>query len=148
MTIQRSMVRGIAVLGAAASAMVVAPAVSSAAPAAATGTRANEAANVQTAPTAVKGVDAGICGYSGGKQRGCVSFKSYGEILTVCDTRADGRKVYGQLRSGNRILTLLDRNGAKKGCYAANLRIPEGTPIAVRVVVEGLGYTRWDYGRA
>lgn len=148
MKIQRSMVRGIAVLGAAVSAGVMAPTVGSAAPAQEAGSRANEAANVQTAPTAVRGVNAGACLAYRGTVRGCAGFAARGEILTVCDTRGDNRKVYGQLYYRGRVVTLLDRNGVKKPCYAVNLSIREGTRVYVRVGVQGIGWSRWARGVA
>lgn len=148
MRIQRSMVRGIAVLGAAVSAGVMAPTVGSAAPAQETGSRSNEAANVQTAPTAARGANAGVCLAYRGTIRGCAGFAARGEILTVCDTRGDSRKVYGQLYYAGKVVTLLDRNGAKRPCYAANLSIREGTRVLVRVGVEGIGWSKWARGVA
>jgi hypothetical protein len=148
MKIQRSMVRGIAVLGAAVSAGVMAPTVGSAAPAQETGSRSNEAANVQTAPTAARGVNAVACLRYAGTTRGCAGFAARGEILTVCDTRGDNRKVYGQLYYRGKVVTLLDRNGAKKPCYAVNLSIREGHRVYVRVGVQGLGWSGWARGIA
>jgi len=149
MRIQRSMVRGLAVLGAAASAMVMAPTVSSAAPAQASGTTANQAANVQMAPTATTGANAAACLAYRGTVRGCAGFTARGEILGVCDRRADGRNVVGQLYWAGKIrASVLDRNGAKSPCYGLNLSIREGTPVWVRVWVEGLGYSGWARGTA
>jgi hypothetical protein len=149
MTIQRSMVRGIAVLGAAVSAGVMAPTVSTAAPAQESGSRANEAANVQTAPTATRGTNVAVCKAYAGTIRGCAGFTARGEILGVCDRRADGRKVVGQLYWAGKVrATVLDRNGAKAPCYGVNLSIREGTPVWVRVGVEGLGFSRWYRGTA
>ena len=149
MRIQRSMVRGIAVLGAAVSAGVMAPTVSSAAPAQESGSTKTQAAAVQTAPTATRGANVTVCKAYGGTIRGCAGFQAYDEILAVCDRRADGRRVVGQAYWAGKIrATVEDRNGATKPCYGKDLSIAEGTAVWVRVWVEGLGFTRWYRGTA
>ena len=146
MRIQRSMVRGIAVLGAAVSAGVLAPGVSSAAPAQESG---RQAAAVQTAPKAVQGVNAVACIKYAGTVRGCAGFYANDELLIACDRRADGRKVVGQLYWAGKVrASVLDRNGAKKPCYGKDLNLAEGTRVWVRVWVEGIGYSGWAPGRA
>ena len=141
MNIQRSMARGIAVLGAAATAAVVAPTVSSAAP-------TQESGSVTTKAVA-KSANAGICGKYAGTVRGCAGFRAYDEHLVVCDKRADGRAVVAQLYWAGKIRAAVkDRNGAKSPCYYLDLSIAEGTPVYVRAYVQGLGYTRWDRGVA
>jgi hypothetical protein len=140
MNIQRSMARGIAVLGAAATAAVVAPAASSAAPA---------QQDSSTTQQAARSANAGICGVYGGTVRGCAGFRAYDEHLVVCDRRADGRAVYAQLYWAGKVrATVKDANGAKSPCYYLDLNIAEGTPVYVRAYVQGLGFTRWDRGVA
>ncbi len=149
MSIQRSMVRGIAVLGAAVSAGVMAPTVSSAAPAQESGSTKTQAATMQTAPTATRGTNVTVCKAYGGVVRGCAGFQAYDEILAVCDRRADGRRVVGQAYWAGKVrATVEDRNGAKAPCYGKDLSIAEGTAVWVRVWVEGLGFTKWYRGTA
>jgi hypothetical protein len=152
MNIQRSMARGIAVLGAAAVAGVVAPAVSSAAPVqqgGSTMTRQADTNSVVSKQAAARSANAGICGVYGGTVRGCAGFRAYDEHLVVCDKRADGRSVYAQLYWAGKVrATVKDANGAKSPCYYLDLNIAEGTPVYVRAYVQGLGFTRWDRGVA
>ncbi|WP_427891696.1 hypothetical protein ACQHIV_03830 [Kribbella sp. GL6] len=129
MGIKGAMFRGIAALGSAvAVGVLVPPAVSSAAP----------------VEVSAAGRDAAVCVTYKGAVRGCAGFQAKGEYLVVCDRSADGRRVVGQLYWAGKVrASVLDRNGAKKPCYGVNLNIKEGTPVYVRVVVEGVGYSTW-----
>lgn len=148
MNIQRSMARGIAVLGAAASAAVVAPAVSSAAPTQESGSVMTQQATVKKQAVA-KAANAVSCGKTGSIVRGCAGFQAYDELLIACDRRADGRSVVAQLYWAGKIRAAVkDNNGAKKPCYYKDLSIAEGTAVYVRVYVQGLGYSRWVRGTA
>ncbi|MGC4939530.1 hypothetical protein [Kribbella sp. DT2] len=79
---------------------------------------------------------------------GWSEFHSDGEYFHVCDTAADGRWVKGEVRWGNKSVTVTDTNGGKVGCGFRDLSIKEGTKVSLRYAVEGRGYSQWISTRA
>jgi len=140
MSVARLVIRTVAVLAVAFGSLLVAPGVSSAAP---------TAEETTASPTSATGTSVAVCKYYGGTLRGCASFRHYGEILTACDRRADGRRVTAQLYwSGAVRASVYDRNGAASGCTSANLSIAEGRTVYLRVCIGGLGCSSWYRGVA
>ncbi|MBW4722132.1 hypothetical protein [Saccharothrix obliqua] len=71
------------------------------------------------------------------------------EEVEVCDRFDDNRTVSAQLRYyGATQLEVTDRDGPGIFCADQNLNIPEGTPVSLRVCVQGLDCTGWFDGIA
>lgn len=71
---------------------------------------------------------------------GWAKFVSNGDRLDVCDTRADGKRVHGELlyitSTGSYRRVVEDTNGADNSCASGSGDIPEGTPVTVRVCLK------------
>ncbi|WP_328994168.1 hypothetical protein OG394_07110 [Kribbella sp. NBC_01245] len=136
MSIRRTVIRGLALAGVAATTAVMAPG-------------ANAAPAREAGPTAVTGANASICKAYAGTVRGCAYFRAYDELLIACDRRGDGRSVYAQLYWNGAIRAQVkDRNGATSGCYGLDLSLPEGKAVWVRTYVQGVGFSSWRRGTA
>lgn len=154
MSIRRTVIRGLALAGVAATMAVIAPGASQAAPAQERGTTQQVAPKPVADPApagtvGTAGADGARCKYYAGTVRGCGYFVAHDELLIACDRRADGRSVVAQLYwSGAIRAAVRDVNGAKAPCYGLDLNLAEGTPVWVRVWVEGVGYSTWDRATA
>ncbi len=71
---------------------------------------------------------------------GWAAFVSNGDRLDVCDTRADGKRVRGELlyitSTGSYRRVAEDANGANNSCASKSGDIPEGTRVTVRVCLK------------
>ncbi|MFJ7177763.1 hypothetical protein ACIQXA_15495 [Streptomyces massasporeus] len=67
-------------------------------------------------------------------------FKADGEIFTVCDNRADGKRASGHIGwlspKASYWVPLEDTNGANNSCARKNLDIAEGTTVTVQICVQ------------
>jgi hypothetical protein len=71
---------------------------------------------------------------------GWAKFVANGDRLDVCDTRADGKRVHGELiyttSTGSYRRVAEDANGAGNSCASKSGDIPEGTKVTVRVCLK------------
>jgi hypothetical protein len=71
---------------------------------------------------------------------GWAKFVSNGDRLDVCDTRADGKRVHGELlyrtSTGSYRQVVQDANGANNSCGSGSWNLPEGTKVTVRVCLK------------
>ncbi|MEE1812027.1 hypothetical protein [Streptomyces sp. BE133] len=89
--------------------------------------------------TAMAGTDA-IAYTSDAGWGGWAKFVSNGDRLDVCDTRADGKRVHGELlyttSTGSYRRVAEDTDGANNACASKSGDIPEGTSVTVRVCLK------------
>ncbi|WP_189537468.1 hypothetical protein [Streptomyces roseolilacinus] len=80
---------------------------------------------------------------------GWAKFVSNGDRLDVCDTRADGKRVHGELiyttSTGSFRRVAEDADGANNGCASKSGDIPEGTRVTVRVCLKDGADGREEY---
>ncbi|MGW2561281.1 hypothetical protein ACWCXB_18915 [Streptomyces sp. NPDC001514] len=97
------------------------------------------AAFALTAGTATAGTDA-IAYTDDAGWGGWAKLVSNGDRLDVCDTRADGKRVHGELiyttSTGSFRRVAEDANGAGNSCASKSGDIPEGTRVTVRVCLK------------
>ncbi|MGH9158518.1 MAG: hypothetical protein ACRD2X_00820 [Vicinamibacteraceae bacterium] len=81
-------------------------------------------------------------------------FYAHDEILTACDLWPDGWYAWTGLLTADYSLDVgvIDRNGSAEGCGVANLRIPEGMPVKIKVCLlrgDAVDFcSTWEYGSA
>ncbi|MFE3905270.1 hypothetical protein ACFXPY_34520 [Streptomyces sp. NPDC059153] len=92
-----------------------------------------------SAGTAMAGTDA-IAYTNDAGWGGWAKFVSNGDRLDVCDTKADGKRVHGELiyttSTGSYRRVVEDTNGANNTCASKGGDIPEGTSVTVRVCLK------------
>ncbi|WP_329161470.1 hypothetical protein OHB49_17905 [Streptomyces sp. NBC_01717] len=82
---------------------------------------------------------------NGGVRAGAAQFEHNGDVLTVCDIKADGFAVWGGLylkETGN-LLGEVYNNLTASACLGDTINLTEGTNVYVKVCLASKGDVAW-----